>query len=318
LRLLLFALLFATGNVFAQTYPTKPVRIVVGFPPGGGADLVGRLIAEQLGKNLGTQFIVVNTTGASGTIAATAVAKAEADGYTLFLATTPLLLTPHLNNVPYDALASFTPIGRVADGPFGVVVLSESPFRSIADVLAAAKGNPGQLNYGSGGAASTSHFAGQLLRVMAKVDIQSVPYTGLPAAIAAVLGGQIQLAFTDLPPALGQVRAGRLRIIAVTSAGRVAMLPDVPTVAESGIPGYQLSIWYGMLAPAGMPKTVIDRLEGALSNTFRSPDKELIEHFAALGVVPAPLNTPDEFSLFLRKEFEFWKRLTGQVGANAK
>jgi tripartite-type tricarboxylate transporter receptor subunit TctC len=317
-RALLSCLLFFMGAALAQPYPAKPVRMVVGFPPGGGADLVGRLLAEQLGRQLGAQFVVVNTVGASGAIAAASVTKADADGHTLFLATTPLTLTPHLNNVAYDALKGFTPIARIAEGPFAVVVQAESPYLTTADVVAAARAKPGQLNYGSGGAASTSQFAGELLRSMAKVDIQNIAYTGLPAALAAVLGGQIQLAITDLPPALGLVRAGRLRILGMTSAERVAMLPDVPTVSESGVPGYQIAIWYGLLGPAGLPKNVSDRLEGAVAGIFRSPDKALVDQFAGLGVVPAALNSPEEFTRFLARDFEFWKKLTAEVGAKAR
>lgn len=313
-----FAALLCAGalNVAAaQDYPAKPVRMLVGFPPGGGADLVGRVLAEKLGKRLGTQFVVVNTTGASGAIAAGAAAKAEADGYTLLLATSPLTLVPQLSkSVPYDAMKSFAPIARIGDGPFCVVVQAESPIQSIADVIAIAKARPGTLNYGSGGTASTSQFAGELLRVMAKVDIQNVAYTGLPAALAAVMGGQIQLAFTDLPPALGQVRSGRLRMIAVTSAQRIAMLPGVPTVAESGVPGYQVSIWYGLLAPAGLPRAVSDRLQGAIAGIFASPDNALVDQFAALGLVPAPLNTPEQFAEFLTNDFAFWKKLAADVG----
>ena len=316
MRALAALLLCLSSTVEAQTYPARSVRLLVGFPPGGGADLVARLVAEQLAKSLSAQFVVVNTVGASGAIAAGTAAKADADGYTLLLATSPLTLTPHLHKtVPYDALKSFTPIARIGDGPFAVVVQSESSLRSVADVIAAAKAKPGALNYGSGGTASTSQFAGELLRVMAKIDIQNVAYTGLPAALAAVLGGQIQLAFTDLPPAVGHVRAGRLRIIAVTSAERIPMLPNVPTVAESGVPGYQVSIWYGLLGPAGMPKTATDRLQGAIGAIFGSPDRPLVEQFANLGIVPSPLNTPDQFAEFLRNDFAFWKKITAEVGA---
>jgi tripartite-type tricarboxylate transporter receptor subunit TctC len=318
MRTLLSILLFAATAAWAQQYPAKPVRMIVGFPPGGGADLVARLLAGELGKQLGAQFVVVNNTGASGAIAATAVTKAEADGYTLFVATTPLTLTPHINPVSYDAVKGFTAVARIADGPFAVVVREESGWRTIADVVAAAKARPGQLNYGSGGTASTSQFAGELLRAMAKVDIQNVAYTGLPAALAAVLGGQIELAITDLPPALGQVRAGRLRMIAVTSAERLAMLPNVPTVDESGVPGYRIAIWYGLLGPAGLPKPVTERLEAALAAIFRAPDRALVDQFANLGVVPAPPNTPDEFARFVASDYEFWKKLAAEVGRKPK
>jgi len=318
MRAFLSALLFATTAAWGQQYPAKPVRVLVGFPPGGGADLVARLLAGELGKQLGAQFVVVNNTGASGAIAASAVTKSEADGYTLFVATTPLTLTPHLNPVSYDALTGFTPIARIADGPFAVVVRDDSPFRSVADVIAAAKARPGQLNYGSGGTASTSQFAGELLKSMAKIDIQNVAYTGLPAALAAVLGGQIELAITDLPPALGHLRAGRLRLLAVTSAERIAMLADAPTVAESGVPGYSMSIWYGLLGPAGLPKPVTERVAHAVTAIFRTPDKALVDQFANLGVVPAPLNTPEEFSRFVAADYEFWKKLTAEVGRKPK
>ena len=318
MRTVLLVVLLTAATAFAQPYPSKPVRMIVGFPPGGGADLVGRLLAEQLGKHLGAQFVVVNTAGASGAIAAATVSKADPDGYTLFLATTPLTLTPQLNPVSYDALKGFTPIARVADGPFAVVVHAEAPYKTVADVIAAAKEKPGALNYGSGGAASTSQFAGELLRSMAKVDIQNIAYTGLPAALAAVLGGQIQLAISDLPPALGHVRTGRLRVIAMTSAQRVPMLPNVPTVAESGVPGYQVSIWYGLLGPAGLPSPVIERLDGAVAAALRAPDKALVEQFSNLGVVPAPLNGPLEFARFLARDFEFWKKLAADVGTKPK
>jgi tripartite-type tricarboxylate transporter receptor subunit TctC len=313
-RSLLAWLLLGATTVFAQDYPSKPVRVLVGFPPGGGADLLGRVTAELLSKKLGNQFVIVNTVGASGAIAAGTAAKADADGYTLLFATSPLTLVPHLyKSVPYDALKSFTPISRIGDGPFCVVVQSDSPYKSIADVVAAAKASPGALNYGSGGTASTSQFAGELLRLMTKTDIQNVAYTGLPAALAAVVGGQIQLAFTDLPPALGQVRSGRLRMLAVTSAQRVPILPEVPTVAES-VPGYEVAIWYGLLAPVGIPAAARDRLQGALAEVFRSPDKALVEQFANLGVIPSPLNTPDQFAAFLRNDFEFWRKLAADVG----
>ena len=318
MRAFFCALLFAATTAWGQQYPAKPVRMLVGFPPGGGADLVARLLGAELGKQLGVQFVVVNNAGASGAIAASAVTKSEPDGYTLFVATTPLTLTPHLNPVAYDALKGFTPVARIADGPFAVTVKEESPWHTVADVIAAAKARPGQVNYGSGGTASTSQFAGELLRAMAKIDIQNVAYTGLPAALAAVLGGQIELAITDLPPALGHIRSGRLRVIAITSAERLAMLPKVPTVDESGVPGYRMSIWYGLLGPAAMPKPVIDRLQAAVAAIFQAPDKALVDQFANLGVVPASLNTPDEFARFVSVDYEFWKKLTAEVGKKPK
>lgn len=180
-------LLGAAGAGLAQDYPTKPVRIIVGFPVAGSADLVGRIMADQLTRHLGRQFVVMNTVGASGTIAYGAVAKAEADGYTLLVATSPLTLSPHLyKSVPYDAIKSFTPITRIGNTPFCIVVQNQSPMQSIGDLIAEGKAKPGSLNYGSGGTASTSWFAGVLLNMMAKVDLQNVAYTGLPAALTAL------------------------------------------------------------------------------------------------------------------------------------
>ncbi|MCX7151014.1 MAG: tripartite tricarboxylate transporter substrate-binding protein [Proteobacteria bacterium] len=308
-------LLCTAGAGLTQDYPTKPVRIVTGFPPGGGADLVARILADQLTKQLGGQFVVVNTVGASGTIAAGAVSKAEPDGYTLLLATTPFTLSPQLyKSVPYDALKGFTPIARVGDGPFGIVVQSQSSLQSISDVIAAARAKPGAINYGSGGTASTSQFAGELIKIMGKVDIQNIAYTGLPAALAALMGGQIDLAIADLPAVTGHVRAGRLRMLAVTSAQRIPMLPGVPTVAESGLPGYDVAIWYGLLAPDALPRPVRDRLQGAIAAIFKAPDKALLDQFTALGIVATPLNTPEQFADFIKTDFAFWKKLVTDAG----
>ena len=307
--------LISAGNTLAQDYPNKPVRLITGFPPGGGADLVARILADQLSKQLGGQFVVVNTVGASGTIAAGATAKAEPDGYTLLLATTPLTLTPNLyKSVPYDVAKSFTPIARVGDGPFGFVVQTQSPFQSIRDLVAAARAKPGTINYGSGGTASTSQFAGELIKIMGKVDIQNIAYTGLTAAIAAVMGGQIHVAIADLPAVAGHVRGGRLRMLAVSSAQRVASMPDVPTVSESGLPGYEVTIWYGLLGPAGLPKPVMDKLQGAIAAIFRNPDKPLLDQFTALGIVPTPLHTPEQFGDYLKSDFAFWKKLVIDAG----
>lgn len=308
-------LLDAAGIAFAQDYPTRPVRITAGFPPGSSADLVSRIMADQLARQLGGQVVVVNTVGASGTIAAGAVAKANADGYTLLLTTSVLMLSPHLyKSVPYDALKSFTPIARVGNTPFCIVVQSQSTMQSIRDIIAEAKAKPGSLNYGAGGSASTGWFAGALLNRMANVEIQSVAYTGLPAALTALIGGQVQMVVSDLPSTIGHVRSGRLRMIAVTSAQRMDILPDVPTVAESGLPGYEVVNWYGLLAPNALPGPVLDRLQGAIAAIFKSPEKALLDQFAGLGLVPPPLNTPEQFAEYLRADFEFWKKLVADTG----
>jgi tripartite-type tricarboxylate transporter receptor subunit TctC len=303
----------------AQDYPNRPVRLLVGFPPGGGGDLLGRVTAEQLTRKLGGSFVVVNMPGASATIASGAVAKAPADGYTLLFTTSPFTLSASLfKSIPYDPLKDFTPIARVADGPFALVVQSASQINSVQDLITAAKANPGSLNYGSGGNGSVSYLAVELFKTMAGVQIQHVPFTGLPAAIAAVIGGQVQLTLPDLPSAIGHVRAGRLKMLGVTSAKRIPTLPEVPTVSEAGLAGYQVALWYGLLAPAGLPKDVKDKLHSTLAGVFNAPEPALAERLTALGVLAAAPNTPEDFGEFLGSDLSFWKKLVDATGAAAK
>ena len=314
-----FTSLGLTPCGLAQDYPSKPIRMLIGFPPGGGGDLVGRLTADQLSKKLDGSFVVVNMVGASATIAAGAVAKAAPDGYTLLFTTSPFTLSASLfEKIPYDPLKDFVPIARVADGPYCLVVQSSSQLDSVQDLIALAKTRPGQLNYGSGGNGSVSYFAVELFKSTAGVDLQHVPFTGLPAAIASVLGGQVQLTLPDLPSAIGHVRSGRLKMLAVTSAKRVPSLPNIPTVAESGVLGYEAALWYGLLAPAGLPTYIRTKLHAALAGTFNSPEPALSERLNNLGVLPATPNSPEDFATFLRADVEFWEKQVKNSGLKLK
>ncbi len=311
---------FAFASVACgQDYPSKPVRLLVGFPPGGGGDLLGRVTAEQLTRKLGGSFVVVNMPGASATIATAAVAKASPDGYTLLFTTSPFTLSASLfKSIPYDPINDFVPIARVADGPFCIVVQSSSPFNSLQDLVAYAKAQPGSLNYGSGGNGSVSYLAVELFKSMAGVNIQHVPFTGLPAAITNVIGGQVQMSLPDLPSAAGHVRAGRLKMLGVTSAKRIPALPGVPTVEEAGLPGYEVALWYGLLGPAALPPAIKDKLHSALAEVFASPDPTLVERLNAMGVVPAAAHTPEQFGSFLKSDLAFWKKLVDATGTKAK
>ncbi|HYG54736.1 MAG TPA: tripartite tricarboxylate transporter substrate-binding protein [Burkholderiales bacterium] len=314
-RLLGFVAVALAINAWAQDYPAKPVRLIVGFPPGGGGDLMARISAEQLTKKLGGSFVVVNMPGASATIAAAAVAKAPPDGYTLLHTTSPFTLSASLfKSIPYDPVADFTPIARVADGPYCVVVQSASPFNSLRDVIAHAKAKPGELNYGSGGSGSVSYLGVELLKSMAGIDIQHVPFTGLPAALSNVMGGQVHMSLPDLPSAVAQVKAGRLKMLAVTSAKRVPSLPEVPTVAESGLPGYEVLLWYGVLGPAGLPAAIRDKLQTALTEIYTRPEPAVVERLSALGVVATPAHSSQQFAAFIKSDLRFWEKLVDATG----
>ena len=305
--------------VLGQDYPNRPVRLLVGFPPGGGGDLLGRVTAEQLSKKLGGSFIVVNMPGASATIATAAVAKAAPDGHTLLFTTSPFTLSASLfKSIPYDPIKDFAPIARVVDGPFCLVVRADSSIKSVGDLISQAKARPGMLNYGSGGNGSVSYLAVELFKSMAGVNIQHVPFTGLPAAIANVIGGQVEMSLPDLPSAMGHVRAGRLKMLGVTSTRRVPALPDVPTVSESGLAGYQVALWYGLLGPADLPHQIRDKLHSTLASIFNDPAPALAEQLNTFGVLPAQANTPEEFSAFLKQDLAFWKKLVDATGTTVK
>ena len=289
-------------------YPERPVRLVVAFAPGGFTDIVARLVAAKLSEVLGQQVVVDNKAGAGGVIGTEVVAKAPPDGYTLLLGTISThAMNPHLYaKLPYDPVKDFAPVARIANSPNILVVHPSVPAKSVAELIALAKAKPGDLKYGSGGNGTSSHLAAEMFKAMAGVDIQHIPYRSTSNAATALLAGEISLMFDTLPSALPQVRAGKLRALAVTVAERVPSLPELPTVAESGLPGFEMGVWVGLFAPAGTPQPVIARLDAESKALLALPD--IATRFDELGLTPfyAP---PDGLAAYLRQENDKWGRV---------
>jgi tripartite-type tricarboxylate transporter receptor subunit TctC len=314
----IFALALAGGlsgiPVFAQTYPAKPVRVVVPFAAGGTTDIVTRILAQRMEAIWGQQLIVDNRPGAGGNIGSEIVARSPADGYTLLMAT---VATHGINaslyrKIPYDPVGDFAPITLVASTPSVLMLHPSIPAGSVKELIALAKANPGQLNFGSSGNGSSHHLAGELFDSMAGVKMTHVPYKGTAAALIDLLGGRIQLTFDTLPSAMPYVKGGKLKAIAVTSAKRTRSLPDLPTIAEAGVPGYEVTSWYGLLAPAGTPADIVRKLNADFVRAIRIP--EVSEKMIEAGAEPVA-NTPEQFAEFIRSELKKWAIVVQGSGA---
>ncbi|MGD0846563.1 tripartite tricarboxylate transporter substrate binding protein [Bradyrhizobium sp.] len=302
---------FSAGVAMA-VYPERIVRIVVPFAPGGGTDVVARTLAQDMAKDLGVTVMIENKPGAGTIIGTQAVATSAPDGYTLLMGTFSHAVNPSLNaKLPYDPHRDFAPVALIACS-FNVVVVSpKSPIKSIADLIAAAKASPGRLSYGTFGIGTSAHLAGELFKDMAKVDLTTVPYKGAAPAITDLLGGQIDVMFTTVASAASLVESGQLRAIAVTSAQRSPAFPQLPTVAEAGVPGYAAESWYGLFAPAGTPAGVIDRLNQSAASAVQS------EAFKRLGVNEGLVmiaRPPEELDRYVRDEEERWRRVIRDAG----
>jgi tripartite-type tricarboxylate transporter receptor subunit TctC len=302
-KLLLWLAITVAGSVCAQpydAYPERPVRVVVPYAPGGAIDISARLLADSLSRSLGRQFVVDNRPGAGGTIAYGLVAKARADGYTLLAIGVDFTMTPSLYaNLPYDPLRSFSPLSLVSESPFLLVVHPSAAVTSVNQLIDLARAKPGALNFASGGQGSSLHVALELFKLLARVNIVHVPYKGGGPALSAAVAGQVHGMFANSVSALPHVRSGKLSAIAVTSGRRSEALSELPTVAESGVPGYEITAWHAWLAPAGTPSSVVARLSGALARAIRSADaSSRLEADAgkALG------SSPDELRRHLRNE----------------
>ena len=297
-------------------YPSKPVRLVIPFPPGGGADAVARPLAPLMTETLGQPIVLDNRGGANGNIAAEIVAKAPPDGYTLLLANSSLTISGGLyRTLPFNPLADFTPISLVGVTPSLLAVNPSVPARTVKEFVELVKARPGKLSYGSSGIGSTMHLGAALLQSMAGLDMVHVPYKGGGPAIADALSGQTDFIFVNPVAVLAQVRAGKLNALAVTSSKRLAILPDVPTFEESGYPGLLSSTFYGVLGPAGLPREVVMRLNGAVVAAVAR--KELADPLVALGY-EMESNTPEQFATFLRADAAQWLRLIKMTGASAE
>ncbi len=296
----------------AQSYPAKAVRIVVPFPPGAGADIVTRLIAVKLGSAFGQQFVVDNRAGAAGHIGAEVAAHAAPDGYTLLSTPASIVISrslyPKLN---YDIEKDLDPVALIASAPFVLVVHPSLPVRNVKELIALARAKPGELYFASTGNGGTPHLATEIFKMQAKIDIVHVPYKGTPPAVTDLLSGQVQLMFANTLSVLPHVRSGRLRALAISSSKRSAAAPELPTVAESGMPGFDVSTWFGMLAPRGTPKEIIDRLDGEVRKIVQMADVRA--RLISQGADPIG-STPEEFRTYLKSELVKWEKAVKAVG----
>jgi tripartite-type tricarboxylate transporter receptor subunit TctC len=313
----LAALALFPAAAYAQAYPVKPIRMIVAYPPGGGTDIVGRVIAQELGETLGQSVVVENRGGASGNIGTELAAHAAPDGYTVLMGNVaPNAINVSLfKNLPFDPVADFAPVTLVASTPNILVVHPSMPARTVKDVIALAKAKPGTLNFASAGVGSSSHLAGELFRILGGAEIVHVPYKGAGPAMVDVLSGQVQLYFATMPAAMPHVKSGKLVPVAVTSAKRSRALPDLPTIAESGVPGYEASTWYGLLAPAHTPGAAIARLHDGVVAILAKP--ALREKLAGQGFEPVG-DSPEEFAAYIRSEIAKWSKVIRDAGIRAE
>ncbi len=314
------AAVIAGAAAYAQTppaYPVKTVRMVIGFPPGGGTDIIGRIVAQKLGESLGQQVIVDNRGGASGQLAAELVARAPPDGYTIMMAhIAALSILPSLvAKLPYDPLKDFAPVTLAAIGPNLLVVHPSVPVKTVKELVALAKSRPGQLTYASPGSGTVQHLAGELFKLQARVDMLHVPYKGSGQSIVDLVAGQVHMNFDAVPPVINHVRNGKLRAIAVTSAKRFSLLPDIPTINESGVEGFDMSTWWGLVVPVATSRDIVTRLNADTVRLLRQTDVR--ERIAGVGAEPVG-NTPEEFAAFIRAETEIYARIVKTAGIKAE
>ncbi|WP_349628568.1 tripartite tricarboxylate transporter substrate binding protein [Bradyrhizobium sp. JYMT SZCCT0180] len=308
-------MLAAAGAASAQSFPSKPVRILVPYPAGGGVDVLTRTLGEVVSKQWGQSVVVENRPGAGGVIASQAVVASPADGYTLIMvasghATNPLLYP----KIPYDTFKDFTPISLLASSPNILLVRADSPFKTVADVITAAKTRPGVLSFAHAGTGTSTHLAGELLKSLAKVDLNAIPYKGGAPAINDLLGGQVPMSFNNGPESVGQLQAGTLRALAVTTADRAPLLPKVPSMSEF-VPGYDTGVWWGLLGPANLPPEVLAKL----SNDFVAAlnTDAVKERLGKLGALPIG-SSPEQFETKIRADYEKWEPIIKAAGMKAE
>jgi tripartite-type tricarboxylate transporter receptor subunit TctC len=301
------ALLLSATASFADNYPNKPVRVVVGFAAGGPSDVIGRIVAQKLSEALGHQFYVENVGGAGGNTAAGQVARAAPDGYTIHIISTGFMVNPSLYaRVPYDPIKDFAPVTLVAYSPNVVVVNPSVPAKTIPELVQLIRDNPGKYSFAGPGVGSTPHLSGEQFRLAFNLDLVHVPFTGAGPAIQATIGGHTPIAFTALPPALGAVKDGKLRMLGVAAAERVAAVPDVPTFTEQGVKDQESDTLTGLVVPAGTPKEIVDLLYREIAKAVAQPDVR--EKLATLGFVPVA-NSPEEFGKRIKVEIEKWGKV---------
>jgi tripartite-type tricarboxylate transporter receptor subunit TctC len=295
-------------------YPSRNIKMIVPYPPGGTTDLLGRLIADQIKSGLNAVVIVENKPGAGTTLGAGEVARSEPDGYTLLMATsTTLAINKTLyKKLPYDPVKDFAPVALVAGVPFALIINPALPPKNLAEFIAYARANPG-LAYGSAGNGSPQHLGAEMLKSAANIDIRHVPYRGSVPAMLDVIAGHIPFMVVDLQPALQQIKEGKVRVLGVTTSRRVAVAPDIPTLAEGGLPGYELVAWQGIVAPAGTPRPVVDALAGQIAKLLSDPETKA--KLATLSLEALPGSTPDSFAAFIKTEVDRWADIVKKSGA---
>jgi tripartite-type tricarboxylate transporter receptor subunit TctC len=322
LRKIGFAMIFVAAaqvTVYGAEdhYPSRPVHVILPFSPGGSTDILVRPIAAKLQDMLGQPFVIENRGGAGGNIGAAAVAFAKPDGYTLMMTTSGVVVVNKslYSNLSFDPENDFVPISIIASLPNVLVVAKKSPFNSVGDIVRAAKAEPGHLTFGSGGIGTSNHLSGELLKYIEKIDITHIPYRGGGPAVIAALSGETSMLFATMPSAIGQVRAGQLKALAVTSRQRAAALPDVPTMAEAGVQDFAVEIWIGALAPKGTPLEITEKLSKAIAEVLKDPD--IRKRLEAEGYNPVA-STPADMSKQIQTESALWKKVIGAAGLHAQ
>jgi tripartite-type tricarboxylate transporter receptor subunit TctC len=308
-------LVASTQLVAQDAYPTRPIRFILPFPPGGGTDILGRLIAERLSANLGQPVVTENRGGAGGNVGAEAAARSAPDGYTIVLVAPSLAISPTLySKLNYDPVKDFAPISLVATVPNVMITQVSLPVQTLQEFIAFARSKPGALNFGSGGPGTSNHLAGELFNIVTGAKLVHVPYKGVNLAMQDVLAGNVHLVFIGIPAAAPHVKAGRLRALAIVAPQRSNALPEVPTVAEAGLRDFEVTTWYGVLAPAGTPRAVVTRLNSELVKIMHSP--ELKGRLATTGTEPLT-STPEEFTAYIKREIAKWGEVIRKAGVKA-
>ena len=313
-RPLLLALALASGlsTAAAQSYPTKPVRLIVPFAPGGFTDVVARILGQKLSISMGQQFIIENKPGAGSSIGADFVAKSAPDGYTLVMVSSTHVISPWIyKSLPYDPIKSFTVVTKLVDSPYVLLVNPKVPARNVQEFVALAKAAPNTIHYASSGNGSAQHMMGGLFVAMTGAQLKHVPYKGRAGAATDLVAGVVESSFAGVPNALAQVPQGRLKALAVTTSKRIAQLPDVPTMQEAGVPGYDASVWLALLAPAGTPRDIVNRLNTEIAKLMDQPDTKKALFDA--GVEPAP-STPEAMSAYIAQELARWGKVVKDTG----
>ncbi|MDB5811970.1 MAG: hypothetical protein JWN94_4092 [Betaproteobacteria bacterium] len=308
---------FSLAAPVYAAYPDKPIRLIMPYPAGGSIDTAGRAVAQKLADNFSQQIVVDNRTGAGGTIGTETAARSLPDGYTLVVGGTgTLALSPHLQRkLPYDPVRDFAPVTMLIASPYVIVVHPSVPANSVRELVALAKARPGQINYASGGAGSAPHFAAEMFNSAAGIKLTHVPYKGSTPGVIDLIGGQVQVMFTGIPSVLAYIKSNRVHALAVTGSKRTAALPEVSTVIESGVPGYVVSPWFGLLVPARTPPQVIATLHRETVKVLRSP--ALLERFATEGVDPVG-DTPEHFAAYIKEEIVKWGKVVTDTGMRAE